>query len=67
MKNLTVKDLKETMSYLYHNENGHEDYDKLWDAIRTLSALGLIDRKFADIAYECDHELFLGDDIIKLH
>lgn len=55
---MTIKALKEMMVMLY--ENDPESYDDLWNAVKTLVNLGLIDRKFSKAMVEEDRKLFEG-------
>lgn len=54
---MTVKEVKDMAKKLY-DEQDMDSYTELWDAIRTLDNLGLIDRKYRDALIALDNKMY---------
>ena len=53
---MTIKDLKQVMDRLYQKDEG--SYADLFEAVRVLWNLGLVDRKLYDAMIKEDERLF---------
>ena len=56
---MTQKAVKQMMKFYWEN-NDTEDYEILWDSIRNLYNMGLVEKKVVDAMVAYDHELFNG-------
>lgn len=54
---MTQKAVKQMMKF-YYESNDTEDYEILWNSIRDLYNMGLVDKKIVDAMVEYDHKLF---------
>lgn len=57
---MTQKAVKQMMKFYWEN-NDTEDYEILWDSIRNLYNMGLVEKKVVDAMVAYDHELFNRD------
>ena len=53
---MKINELKKTMRMLH--ENDPESYDELWNSVRTLYSLGLVEKNVVDAMVKEDHKLF---------
>lgn len=58
---MTKKAIKEKLTYFYNEAMKTDDfseYNEIYNSIRTLAEIGLIDYSFKDFIFEYDHKLF---------
>lgn len=60
---MKINELKKTMRMLH--ENDAEAYEELWNSVRTLYNLGLVEKNVVDAMVKEDHKLFEEDNEVE--